>query len=142
MSDPEYPVTSNVIILPAENPCRTASNSTYEDEINTAMENRLELGEQQLKVDPAVVTSGWQKIICFRNSISSARPARKAWPETSARPIKDNFEFRSLWISPAGFKFQVPLGNRAARSICRRSCCSTCRRSSNTGRSSNRSRWT
>jgi outer membrane protein TolC len=120
MSDPEYPVTSNVIILPADEPVEDGIEFDFQDEINTAMENRLELGEQQLKVDSAVVTIGVAKnnLLPEFDFIGSAGP--QGVDSNFGDAIKDNAEFK--WGDfTVGFKLQIPLGNRAARAIYRRS---------------------
>jgi len=120
MSDPEYPVTSNVIILPADAPVEDRIEFDLSDEIDTAMENRLELGEQQLKVDAATVTVGVAKnnLLPELDFIGSAGPDGAAG--NLGQAIKTNSDFNH-WEFTAGFKLQVPLGNRAARSIWRRS---------------------
>ena len=120
MSDPEYPVTSNVIILPADAPVENRIEFDLSDEIDTAMENRLELGEQQLKVDAATVTVGVAKnnLLPELDFIGSAGPDGAG--EDIGRAVITNANFNN-WEFTAGFKLQVPLGNRAARSIWRRS---------------------
>jgi outer membrane protein len=120
MSDPEYPVTSNIIILPADAPVEDRIEFDLMDEIDTAMENRFELGEQQLKVDAATVTVGVAKnnLLPELDFIGSAGPDGAAGD--LGRAIKTNADFNH-WEFTAGFKLQVPLGNRAARSIWRRS---------------------
>jgi outer membrane protein TolC len=120
MSDPEYPVTSNVIILPADAPVEDRIEFDLMDEIDTAMENRFELGEQQLKVDAATVTVGVAKnnLLPELDFIGSAGPDGAAGNLGEA--VKTNADFNH-WEFTAGFKLQVPLGNRAARSIWRRS---------------------
>jgi outer membrane protein len=120
MSDPEYPVTSNVVILPLDEPVEDAIQFDFEDEISTAMENRLELGEQQLKVDSAVVTIGVAKnnLLPEFDFIGSTGPQGVAGNLGDA--VKANFEFAHVDFT-LGFKLQIPLGNRAARAIYRRS---------------------
>jgi outer membrane protein len=120
MSDPEYPVTSNVVILPLDEPVQDGIQFDFDDEINTAMENRLELGEEQLKVDSAVVTIGVAKnnLLPEFDFIGSTGPQGVAGNLGDA--VKDNFEFGHVDFT-LGFKLQVPLGNRAARAIYRRS---------------------
>jgi outer membrane protein len=120
MSDPEYPVTSNVIVLPADAPVEDRIEFDLTDEIDTAMENRLELGEQQLKVDAATVTVGVAKnnLLPELDFIGSVGPDGAG--EDIGRAVITNADFNH-WEFTAGFKLQVPLGNRAARSIWRRS---------------------
>lgn len=120
MSDPEYPVSSNVIILPADEPVEDAIDFDFQDEIDTAMENRLELGEQQLKVDAAVVTIGVAKnnLLPEFDFIGSTGPQGVAGDYGGA--LRSNLEFGHVDFT-VGFKLQVPIGNRAARAIYRRS---------------------
>ena len=120
MSDPEYPVTSSVIILPADEPVEDGIQFDFQDEIDTAMENRLELGEQQLKVDTAVVTIGVAKnnLLPEFDFIGSTGPQGIAG--NLGDTVKANFEFAHVDFT-VGFKLQIPLGNRAARAIYRRS---------------------
>ena len=61
MSDPEFPVASNVLILPLDEPVTDPMHFALQDQIDTAMDNRFELGEQQLKIDAATVTVGVAK---------------------------------------------------------------------------------
>jgi outer membrane protein len=120
MSDPEYPVSSNVIILPADQPVETGIQLDFDDEINTAMENRLELGEQQLKVDAAVVTIGVAKnnLLPEFDFIGSTGP--QGIEGNLGDTLHSTFEFGHVDFT-VGFKLQVPLGNREARAIYRRS---------------------
>jgi outer membrane protein TolC len=120
MSDPEYPVTSSIVILPADEPVEDAIQFDFEDEINTAMENRLELGEQQLKVDSAVVTIGVAKnnLLPELDFVGSTGP--QGVEGNLGDTVKANFEFAHVDFT-VGFKLQIPLGNRAARAIYRRS---------------------
>jgi outer membrane protein len=120
MSDPEYQVTSDIVILPADEPVEDRIEFDLQDEIATAMENRLELGEQQLKVDAATVTVGVAKnnLLPEVDFIGSVGPEGAAGDLGTA--IKTNADFNH-WEFTAGFKIQIPLGNRAARSIWKRS---------------------
>jgi len=119
MSDPEYPVTSNVLILPADEPIDEPIDFDLQDEINTAMENRLELGEQQLKVDAAVVTVSVAK--------NNLLPQFDFVGSVGPQSVNSDFglTFTGLDFShvdfTVGFKLQMPIGNRAARAIYQRS---------------------
>ncbi|MGA2440717.1 MAG: TolC family protein [Tepidisphaeraceae bacterium] len=119
MSDPEYPVSSNVVVLPADDPIDEPIDFDLQDEINTAMENRLELGEQQLKVDAAVVTVSVAK--------NNLLPQFDFVGSVGPQSINSDFglTFTGLDFShvdfTVGFKLQMPIGNRAARAIYQRS---------------------
>jgi len=120
MSDPEFPVTSSVVVLPADDALQDRIEFDLQDEIDTAMENRLELGEQQLKVDSAVVTVAVAKnnLLPEFDFVGSTGP--QGVDSNVGDTLKDNFEFSHVDFT-VGFKLQVPIGNRAARSIYRRS---------------------
>jgi outer membrane protein TolC len=119
MSDPQYPVASRVLILPADDPIEDMVEFDLNDQINTAMENRLELGEQQLKVDAALVT-----IMVAKNNllpqfdfIGSVGPQGAAADYGTA--FRNSFDFSHVDFT-VGFKLQVPIGNRAPRAIYQR----------------------
>jgi outer membrane protein len=116
MSDPEYPVSSDVVILPADSPVEEPLKFQVEDEINTAMENRLELGEQQLKIDSATVTVGVARnnLLPEFDFVGSVGPQGVAGNLGEA--ITSNAQFNHYDFT-VGFKLNVPLGNRAARAI-------------------------
>jgi outer membrane protein TolC len=119
MSDPEFPVTSAVVILPADPPLEEQMEFNLQDQINTAMENRFELGEQQLKVDEADVTISVAKnnLLPQLDFIGSVGAVGGAGNYGDA--LKKNSDFNHFDYT-AGFKLQIPLGNRAARAIWKR----------------------
>jgi len=120
MSDPEFPVSSPIVILPLDPPVEDRIEFDYQDQMNTAMDNRLELGEQQLKVDEALTTIEVAKnnLLPEFDFIGSFGPEGAAGNLGDA--IKTNSDFNHLDFG-AGFKMQVPLGDRAPKAIYRRS---------------------
>jgi outer membrane protein len=120
MSDPEFPVTGTVQILPADDPVQEQIQFDLADQINTAMENRLELGEQQLKIDEAAVTL----VVAKNNLLPELDFIGSVGPEGADTDIGvtivDSMNFNHVDFS-VGFKFQLPIGNRAARAIYERS---------------------
>jgi len=119
MSDPEYPVTSSVVVLPADSPVEVPMNFDMEDEIDTAMGNRFELGEQQLKVEAATVTVtvAENNLLPELDFIGLVGPQGGGSNEPSA--VGTNVELHHFDFT-VGFKLQVPIGNREARAIYRR----------------------
>ncbi|MDP9175964.1 MAG: TolC family protein [Planctomycetota bacterium] len=119
MSDPEFPVTSSIVILPADAPVEEPMEFNLGDQINTAMENRFELGEQQLKVDAAdvTVTVAKNNLLPQLDFIGSVGAVGGAGNYGDA--IKKNSDFNHFDYT-VGFKLQIPLGNRAARAIWKR----------------------
>jgi HAE1 family hydrophobic/amphiphilic exporter-1 len=119
MSDPEYPVSSSVVILPADAPVEEPMNFNMDDELNTAMENRFELGEQQLKVEAAsvTVTVAENNLLPELDFIGLVGPQGGGSNEPSALGTNEELHHFDFTV---GFKLQVPIGNREARAIYRR----------------------
>ena len=120
MSDPEFPVTSSVQIVPADAPVDEQIQFDLQDQVNTAMENRFELGEQQLKIDEAAVTL----VVAKNNLLPELDFIASGGPEGADSDVGvttvDSLNFNHTDFS-VGFKFQLPIGNRAARAIYQRS---------------------
>ena len=119
MSDPEFPIAASTMILPADKPVEDPLVFDLQDQIDSAMENRFELGEEQLKVDEATVT-----ISVARNNllpqfdfIGSVGPEGAA--ATPGAAVTAAADFTHIDFS-AGFKLQIPIGNRQARGIWKR----------------------
>ncbi|MGA3065601.1 MAG: TolC family protein [Tepidisphaeraceae bacterium] len=119
MSDPEYPVSSAVVILPMDTPVESPMNFDMDDEIDTALGNRFELGEQQLKVEAATVTVtvAQNNLLPELDFVGLVGPQGGGSNEASA--LGTNVELHHF-DGTIGFKLQVPIGNREARAIYRR----------------------
>jgi outer membrane protein TolC len=120
MNDPEFPVTGQTLLLPADQPLTEQVQFDVEDQINTAMEARLELGQQQLRVDNAGVAADVAKnnLLPQLNLIGSAGPKGIGGQYVDALNDQwglDHFDYT------VGLQLEVPIGNRAARAIWRRS---------------------
>ena len=119
MNDPEFPVTGNTLILPADEPLGEQIKFNEQDEINTAMENRFELGQQQLRVDNAGVAADVARnnLLPQFNFIGSVAP--KGFGGALGTAMEDSFGFDHLDFT-VGVQLEIPIGNRAARAIWRR----------------------
>lgn len=119
MSDPEFPVSSAVIILPASQPLEEPVRFDFEDQVNTAMENRLELGQQELKIDQADVTIGVARnnLLPQLNLVGSVGVQGLGGNEGDALSKQADFDHLDYAI---GLQLEIPLGNRAARAIWKR----------------------
>jgi outer membrane protein TolC len=120
MNDPSIPVTSPVLILPQTPAVEEPVRFDLEDQINTAMEFRLELGQQQLRVSSAEIASDVAKnnLLPQLNLIGSA--SIQGLDDSVESAFDDQFDFGNFgWA--AGFQFEIPIGNRAARATYQRS---------------------
>lgn len=125
MNDAEFPVTGATLLLPANDPLEQPVRFTLEDQIATGLENRLELGQQQLRIDSTYIAA--------RVARQNLLPQLNVTGGVSALGISDNLESGNLGsafenqadfdgISYAvGLQFEIPIGNRAARAGYRRS---------------------
>ena len=114
MNDPDLPVSSETLILPGSPPVLEPVRFDLGDQINTALEHRLELGQQQLRVDSSRIAADVAKnnLLPQLNIIGSL--SVNGLDENYGDAVSDQFEFDNTgWAF--GFQFEIPLGNRAAR---------------------------
>jgi outer membrane protein len=120
MNDPEMPVSSGVLILPANAPSEEPVRFDLKDQIDTALENRFELGEQQLRIDSADVA----RLVAQNNLL----PQLNAVGTLSFGGVNTDFggassdELQSDELNYSiGLQLEIPLGNREARAVYQRS---------------------
>jgi outer membrane protein TolC len=119
MADPEFPVTSPALIQPSDQPVEEPLNFDVSDQINTGLENRLELAQEIYKIDLADITAqvGKNNLLPQFNLVGSIGNQGEGNNEGDA--------FRNQWTFGhidygIGFQFEYPLGNRAAEAIWKR----------------------
>jgi outer membrane protein TolC len=119
MNDPEFPVAGPTVILPADKPVQEQIKFSEQDQINTALENRFELGQQQLRVDSAGLAADVAKnnLLPQLNLVTAFGP--RGFGDHFETSIDDTFGWDHLDYS-IGFQLEIPIGNRAARAIWRR----------------------
>ena len=121
MNDPEFPTAGNQLILAADQPLQQLVTFDLNDTINTALLNRFDIAEQQLKVDSASVALKVAKNnelpqLNFVGSIGEAGNA-----DDFGTSVNEMFQGQSNLNWSAGLQFVQKLGNREARAITRRS---------------------
>jgi outer membrane protein TolC len=120
MNDPELPVNSRTVILPADAPVLAPIEYTLEDQIEAGITNRLELKQQTLRIDSAATV--------VRAAINNDLPKLDLVLSGGVEGLGNNFKhaFDNQWDTnkflpyQIGFQFEVPIGNRAARAIYQR----------------------
>jgi outer membrane protein len=119
MNDPDFPVAGSVILSPAADEIDTPIQFDLDDAIETGLENRLELGQQQVRIDSAEVAMHVAKNnllpqLNFQGSVTSDGVAHFL-----DQTFSNQNDFNHIgWA--AGLQFQFPLGNRAAGAIWQR----------------------
>jgi outer membrane protein TolC len=130
MNDPQFPVASEAVVMPADPPSETKIEFSVKDQVNTALANRLELGQQDLRISDADVALN----VAINNAypkldLTAALTLEGIYesPAHSAHPSGDFADtFHSQWESDGhvgwslGLAFELPIGNREARAIIRR----------------------
>ena len=123
LSDPSLPVGGPDLLLPGTPPTEQQVLIDPSEQIETALLNRQELGQQQLRSDSARVALGVAK--------NNELPRLDVVGSLSAQGLDGAFgrSFSDLssidndsynGVATIGFQFEYPLGNRAARAIYRR----------------------
>jgi outer membrane protein TolC len=120
MNDPDMPVTSSVLIMPGVPPLEQPVQFNLTDQIDTALEHRAELGQQQIRIDSATIASRVAKnnLLPQLNFVGSAGLQGLDDDWGTAASDQADFDNPSYAI---GFEFEIPIGNRAARAAYQRS---------------------
>jgi outer membrane protein TolC len=119
MNDNDFPVASRTLVLPASTPIEEPVVFDPSELIDVAMEHRTELAQQQLRVNNATET--------FEAARNNTLPQLNFVGSVTSQGLDDDFrsgmsqqsDFRNIGYT-AGLQFEVPLGNREARAIYRR----------------------
>lgn len=116
MNDPEFPVSSGLVIVPSDVALEDPVNFLYDEAIDAAVKNRLELGQQLIRIEQARVAE--------RVAANNKLPRVDFVGSFGFRGLGDGAgeASKNLWDfnSPSwqfGLEMEYPLGNRAARAI-------------------------
>lgn len=120
MNDPDYPVADITVLLAAEQPLKQTVRFDLDELVNTALEHRLELGQQQLKVDAQGITLDAAKNnllpkLDFKGQVDPMGLSGNGYDAA----FSNMTDFDRISYS-LGLQFEVPLGNREAEAIYRR----------------------
>lgn len=120
MNDPEIPVSSGMVVLPANTPSETAIRFELKDQIDTALENRFELGQQQLRIDSADIARKVAKnnLLPQLNLVGSV--GIQGLDREFSDAVSEQIANRNLNYT-IGLQLEIPIGNREARAIYQRS---------------------
>jgi outer membrane protein len=119
MNDPDMTVSSAVLVLPANAPMEQPVQFDLTDQINTALENRFELGEDQLKIDSADVARKFaqNQLLPRLNAVGSLSVGGvgRDW-DNSTRGTLESDELNYA----IGLNLEIPIGNRENRAVYQR----------------------
>jgi outer membrane protein TolC len=119
VNDPNLPVSSPVIILPDDRPIETPIKFDLAEQIESALSNRAELAQQQIRIDSASVV--------YKAAQNNVLPELNLVGSVGYRSVSDNLlpgalaeDSPTLLEYSVGLQLNVPLGNREARAILQR----------------------
>jgi len=119
VNDPALPLTSPVTILPSDTPLTTPIQFDLLEQIDTALTNRAELTQQRIRIDSARIVQDAAKnnLLPTLNLVLSlgTQGARNSEWDSVEQAASMSFPQYSI-----GLQLEVPLGNREARAIWRR----------------------
>ena len=119
MNDEAFPVAAAIIVLPADTPIVEYIDFELADLIDSAMDNRPELGQQVARIRNAEITEevGRNNLLPQLNFTGSL--AIQGAGLDVGQALKDQRQWEDI-SSSLGLEFEIPIGNRAARAIYRR----------------------
>jgi outer membrane protein TolC len=119
MGDPTFPVAGPIVILPADAPVEEPIHFELQDQIDTAMLNRLELGQQQIRVSSAEVAK--------QVALNGLYPKLDFVASAAVQGLSNNFSTafsdqlsKGHGIYSVGLQLEIPLGNREGWAVFRR----------------------
>ena len=119
MGDPDLPIASPTLIEAVDRPSVEPLHYAVADQIETALQNRLELQQQKLRIASADRIIGAAR----NNMLPKLDLAASLGIEGIDSDLDSAFnsQFKGDFVNYAlGIQFEVPIGNREARSIYRR----------------------
>lgn len=120
MSDPNLPVSSATIILPATDPLVEPLRFNLSEQIETGLENRFELGQQLIRIDSANIANRVAKNGLLPQLNLRGAAGFQGLDENLGGAFDTQADFNHFSWS-IGLEFEIPIGNRAARAVYQRS---------------------
>ena len=119
MNDPELPVASNVLIVPATPPLATAIHFDPQEQVNQALEHRLELAQQLLRIESGSTVVRVAKSNMLPE-LSLTQTVTVNGADTEYSRANEGIFDGDATSYRAGLQFEIPIGNRQARAIYQR----------------------
>lgn len=116
MMDPTFSINASSVILPGDPGVNEPVHFNYDDQVATAMENRLELGQQQVRIASSEIA-----VMVAKNGLLPQLNLTLAGNvDGLSRTLNGGFDSEGNFNHDgftSGVEFVFPLGNRAARAI-------------------------
>jgi outer membrane protein TolC len=119
MHDPQFPISSDLVIYPSEEPLKSPVQFDYDQAVDSAAYNRFELGQQRARIEQARVAER----VAYNNTLPQLNFVSRfgfiGLGDTIGESTRNVHDFNSPSWS-FGVEFEYPLGNRAALAILNR----------------------
>jgi outer membrane protein len=119
MNDPDYPVSGASMIVPADPQIETELHFDVDEQIETALDNRLELGQQQVRIASSEIAIKVAKNNLLPTLNLQGSVTVDGLGQNVGQAFDKQGDFNHIGFV-AGFQFEYPLGNRAGRAIWQR----------------------
>lgn len=122
MNDPEFPVAGGTVVLPATGALVEPLDLDLQEAIETGLQNRLELGQQRARIESARITQrvAENNLLPQLNFLGNMTFQGVGTDYTGYNGATSNLSDFEFINSSAGLEYVMPLGNRAARAIFKR----------------------
>lgn len=122
VNDPDLPVGGPELIVPTTAPADQPIVYTWKEQIDAAMLNRAEVGQQLKRVDSALVALGVARNNLLPRVDLIAEGALQGASDEFYSAVGEQVDLNDEWnySMRVGLQIEVPLGNRAARAVMRR----------------------
>jgi len=116
INDPELPVAADIEIIPDDFPMLTRLTVDPLAEVQTALDERQEIKEQELRIANAKIAVGQAKNLELPRADVTFRYSVEGLDEKADRAfdIMTTSNFISYFV---GVEFEIPIGNRGARAL-------------------------
>jgi len=120
VNDPNLPLTGALVIMPDDKPIETPIRFDIAEQVESALANRAELAQQLIRIDSATVVykAAANNLLPSLNLVGSI--GSKGGDGSFGHAVGNNLLDNQAQEYAIGFQLEVPLGNREARSIFRR----------------------
>jgi outer membrane protein TolC len=117
--DPDFAVASGATLLAADAPVQTLVHFDLQEQIDTAMLNRLELGQQQIRINSAEVAANVARYELLPKLDFVGSTQLQGLSTNFGDAAGDQFSAGHVGFS-IGLQLEIPIGNREARAIYQR----------------------
>jgi outer membrane protein len=119
LNDDSMPVSSDIVVVASAAPLDRPVAFDLEEMLDVGQLNRAELAQQQLRIDNATVTlnAAGNNLLPQLNFVGSVNPSGLS--EFAEGAVANAADLNRISYS-VGMQFEVPIGNREARAIYRR----------------------